>query len=206
MAGQYIEMYLPHDNPDERGQKHWFTLSSSPTEKLISITTKRAVDQVSTFKQMLFGLKLGAEIKISEPMGDFVLPKDTAIPLVFVAGGMGITPMRSMVKWLTDRDEKRQIQLIYAVRTLEEAAFLDLFEAYDLKPEIILSQPSANWTGLSGHLSSERVLEIAGQNPEQLLYVSGPEPLTERLETELLSAGVAKHKMVLDSFPGYPAA
>lgn len=206
VAGQYIEMYLPHENPDARGQKHWFTLSSSPSEKLISITTKQAASQMSTFKQVLFSMKLGAEIKISEPLGDFVLPKDTSIPLVFVAAGMGITPVRSMVKWLKDSGEKRRIQLIYSVRALEEAAFLDLFDAYGLKPGIILSRPDADWSGLTGQLSGERVLKIAGQDPQQLLYVSGPEPLTEKLETELLAAGVAKDKLVLDSFPGYPAA
>jgi len=62
-AGQYIEMYLPHDNPDERGQKHWFTLSASPTEELISITTKFAGDKGSTFKKTLFSLKPSAELK-----------------------------------------------------------------------------------------------------------------------------------------------
>ncbi len=206
VAGQYIEMYLPHDNPDKRGQKHWFTLSSSPTEKLISITTKHAAERVSTFKQTLFSLKPGAEIKISEPLGDFVLPKDVSIPLVFVAVGMGITPMRSIVKWLADTGEKRQIQLIYAVRALDEAAFLNLFEAYGLDPRIILSDPPSSWTGLTGRLSGKRILEVVGHTPDQLIFVSGPEPVTERLETELLAAGVAKDKLVLDSFPGYPAA
>src|SRR5258708_897456 len=97
-AGQFIELYIPHDNPDERGIKHWFTLSSSPTEPLISITTKYAGKKSSTFKQHLFVLKPGAELYAVEPMGDFVLPQDKSIPLIFVAGGIGVTPFRSMVK------------------------------------------------------------------------------------------------------------
>src|SRR3989344_7668 len=113
-AGQFIEMYLPHDNPDERGIKHWFTLSSSPTEELVSITTKLAGAKSSSFKKTLFALRPGVEIKIVEPMGDFVLPKDIGIPLIFVAGGMGITPFRSIIKWLSDRNEKRDITLLYA--------------------------------------------------------------------------------------------
>lgn len=206
IAGQYIEMYLPHDSADMRGQKHWFTLSSSPTEKLISITTKHAVDYVSTFKQALFGLKPGDEIKISAPMGDFVLPKDTSIPLFFVAAGIGATPMRSMVKWLKDTGEKRRIQMIYSARMLDDVAFRDLFETYGVQLDIMLSGQAAQWAGHTGQLSSERILELAGQDPNQLIYVSGPEPLTEKLEAELLAAGVSKDKLVLDSFPGYPAA
>lgn len=204
VAGQFIEMYLPHDNADARGQKHWFTLSSSPTEKLISVTTKHATDRVSTFKQHLFGLEPGAIITVSEPMGDFVLPKDTALPLVFVAGGIGITPMRSMVKWLLDSGEKRPIRLVYGVKTSEEAAFVGLFEAYGAKMDTVVSEPSLGWSGRTGHLSSQLILELAGSSSEQLVYVSGPEPMTEALEAGLLASGVGKEKLVLDFFPGYP--
>jgi len=203
IAGQFIEMTLPHDNPDARGQKHWFTLSSSPTEPLISITTKHATGQVSTFKQTLFGLKVGAKIAISDAMGDFVLPKDTTLPLVFVAGGIGVTPMRSMVKWLTDKHEKRPIHVIYGARTLAEVAFRELFEEYGLKLDIILSEQTGNWSGRTGHLSSELILALAGRSANQLIYVSGPEPMTEKIEAGLLASGVASDKLVLDFFPGY---
>src|SRR4051812_27426879 len=74
-AGQYIELTVPHDNPDERGTKHWFTLSSSPTDEFLTITTKFAGDKSSTFKKSLFGLEPGTKLHMSEPMGDFVLPK-----------------------------------------------------------------------------------------------------------------------------------
>lgn len=204
-AGQFIEMTLPHDDADERGQKHWFTLSSSPTEDLISITTKHATGQVSTFKQILFGLNTGDKITISEPMGDFVLPKDNSIPLVFVAGGIGTTPFRSMTKYLLDMGEKRDITVIYGARTLEEVAFKELFESYGAKLDIILSEQVADWSGRTGRLTSDIILELAGDNSDKLIYVSGPEPLVETLEKDLLQAGVNKHKLVLDFFPNYTA-
>lgn len=203
-AGQFIEMTLPHANPDERGIKHWFTLSSSPSEKLISITTKHAVERVSTFKQVLFGLEPGAEITISEPMGDFVLPKDIARPLVFVAGGIGITPMRSMIKWLVDNQEHRTIQLIYAANALEEVAFRDLLNDYGCPTDIILSDPPKNWQGLSGHLDSAKILELAPDVDNKLYYLSGPEPMVEALEKDLVLSGVDKRRIVGDFFPGYP--
>jgi len=74
-AGQFTELTIPHKRPDERGLKRWFTLSSSPTSELLSITTKFNNDKSSSFKKALFGLKPGAELTMAEPMGDFVLPK-----------------------------------------------------------------------------------------------------------------------------------
>lgn len=202
-AGQFIEMTLPHENPDERGQKHWFTLSSSPTEELLSITTKRATDHVSTFKQTLFALKPGAQVTISEPMGDFVLPKDKTLPLVFVAGGIGVTPMRSMVKYLTDINEMRDITIIYGSRSLDEVAFKDLFESYGSKLDLVLSEQTAGWSGRTGRLTGELILDLAGDSSDKLLYVSGPEPMVENIEKDLLLAGINKNKLVLDFFPNY---
>ncbi len=202
-AGQFIEISLPHDSSDKRGVKRWFTLSSSPSEDLISITTKHATGQVSTFKQVLFGLAPGAEVTISEPMGDFVLPKDKTLPLVFVAGGIGITPMRSMIKQLTDANEKRQIHVIYGSKTLDEVMFKDLIEDYGARLDIVLTQQSTDWSGRTGHLSAEVIMELAGNNSDQLIYVSGPEPMVETLEKNLLAAGVNKQKLVLDFFPNY---
>lgn len=205
VAGQFIEMYLPHENPDERGQKHWFTLSSSPTEELLAITTKHDTGLSSTFKQTLFNLPVGSEITIIEPMGDFVLPKDKAIPLVYVVAGMGVTPVRSMVKWLADNNEQRDIHIIYGVRSLEELAFRELFEGYGAKFEIMVSEPSADWTGLAGHMTAEHVLRLTKQLREPTFFVSGPEIMVENIEADMLASGVDKHRLVLDFFPGYRA-
>ncbi len=190
-------MTLPHNNSDNRGQKHWFTLSSSPTENLLAITTKQAPDRSSTFKQVLFSLQAGASINISEPMGDFVLPKDSNIPLVFVAGGIGITPVRSMIKWLSDTKEHRQIRIIYGARSADDLAFLELFENYGAKTDIIL-------TGGAGQLTAENVMKLGHVTDNTLVYVSGPEPMVESLETDLKAANVSSEKLVLDFFPGYP--
>jgi len=202
-AGQFIEMYLPHNNPDDRGIKHWFTLSSSPTEELISITTKFAGSKSSSFKKTLFTLKPRTEVKIVEPMGDFVLPKDTTIPLVFVAGGIGITPFRSMVKWLADKDEKRQIVALLAANMPQDFIFVDLFEAYGAKVIQIASEPEADWKGETGRLSAEKILELVGDAADKRIYVSGPEPMVESLEADLHKHGVTKDQLVLDFFPGY---
>ncbi len=202
-AGQFIEMTLNHDNVDNRGQKRWFTLSSAPTEKLISITTKQSANRMSSFKTRLFNLKYGDSVKISEPMGDFVLPKNIKIPLVFVAGGIGITPMRSMVKWLIDTDEFRNIKLIYVVNNVNDIAFKNLFERYRLDPNFILTADKNSKQSTVNQILPMIEQNILGNYLKPLIYVSGPEPFTELLENKLKLTGIASEDLILDFFPGY---
>ena len=170
IAGQYTEIYLPHDTPDDRGVRRWFTLSSSPTDEMVSITTKHASHQSSTFKQELWSLKPGEPLKLADPMGDFVLPKDKTIPVVFVAGGMGITPMHSMVKYLQDKGEKRDIHLIYAVTEEDELAFVSLFKEYGLKFTPVVKAPTEKWGGETGSLSVDRILQLAPDDGRYRLH------------------------------------
>jgi ferredoxin-NADP reductase len=203
-AGQFIELVIPHENPDKRGIKRWFTLSSSPTEDLLSNTTKHATEKSSSFKEALFAFKPGASVMMSEPMGDFVLPQDIGVPLVFVAGGIGVTPMRSMIKWLHDNEQHRTIHLLYAANQVEDVAFRDLFNDYGLPTDIILSDPPKGWQDPTGRLTAEKILELAPDVDRKLYYLSGPEQMVEALEKDLVEAGVDKRRIVGDFFPNYP--
>lgn len=202
-AGQFIELTIPHQHPDKRGQKHWFTLSASPSEKMPAITTKFPEGQESTFKRALQGLQVGDELLMSDPMGDFVLPKDKSIPLVFIAGGIGVTPFRSIIKWLLDNQEQRTIHLLYAANTIEEVAFRDIFTAYGLPVTIILGQPPVDWKGEAGRLTADKILELAPNVDRKLYYISGPEPMVEALTADLKKSGVDGRRLVGDYFPNY---
>ncbi len=200
-AGQFTEIRLPHPNPDSRGDKRWFTLSSSPSEEFLTITTK-IITEASSFKKTLQDLKPGTPIDLAAPMGDFVLPKDASIPLVFVAGGIGCTPFHSIVKFLQDTGEKRQIQMIYAANKLEDVAFKDLFESYtDLK--IVLKEPPSDWKGESGILDAERIIRLIGDTQGKRFYLSGPEPMIETFDKDLRQHGIDKHQIQTDFFPNY---
>jgi ferredoxin-NADP reductase len=193
LAGQFTELSLPHKYPDERGSKRWFTLSSSPTDALlISITTKFA-EKSSTFKTALKKLKPGAVVDMAEPMGDFVLPKDSQIPLVFVAGGIGITPFHSIVKWLNDIKQERDITFIYSVANKHEMVFQDLFEHYGLTRHLVVGE----------RLTGQKILELVKPADDALIYTSGPEPMVEALQKQLEDLGIGKSRLVGDFFPGY---
>jgi ferredoxin-NADP reductase len=203
-AGQYIELTLKHDNPDERGQKHWFTLSSGPGHELVSITTKYAGDdKSSSFKKALFHLGPGAELLMSDPMGDFVLPKDASIPLVFVAGGIGLTPFHSIFEWLADHAEHRDIRFIYGVHVEDEIIFQGTFEQAGVHATIVVSEPSESWGGERGQLSAELALGLTKPADNALIYISGPEPMVENLEKQFKEAGIKRTQLVTDFFPGY---
>jgi ferredoxin-NADP reductase len=205
-AGQYTELHIPHKNPDKRGTKRWFTLSSSPTDELLTITTKYAGDnKSSSFKKALFKLKPGTELHMADPMGDFVLPKLVQTPLVFVAGGIGITPFHSMLRWLSDTLEERPIKLLYGVRTEAEIVFEETFDTAGIKPTIVVRQPSDAWGGERGQLSAELILGLEKPSEDTLVYVSGPELMVQALSRDLHKAGLRKDQIVTDEFPNYDA-
>lgn len=203
-AGQFAEWTLKHPKPDKRSVKRWFTISSSPTEEFVAITTKFAgEDKSSSFKKALFGLMPGDEVLMSDPMGDFVLPKFIQTPLVFVAAGIGITPFHSILEWLANTGEQRPIKLLYGVHSEDEILFQETFDKAGIHATIIVSNPSPAWGGERGHLSAELILGLEKPSEDTLVYVSGPEPLVEKLEKDLKRAGLKKHQFVGDFFPNY---
>lgn len=195
-AGQFIRMNLEHDNPDERGVSRFFTLSSSPAESHLAITTKFANEKSSTFKTALQNLKTGDQVTMSTPDGDFTLPKkEVTEKLVFVAGGIGVTPYHSMIKYLADTNQQRPVHLIYAAPEPEQLAFKDLFDSLSWLKKTYL-------TG-KDKLSASKIGQIINGFDNKIIYLSGPEPMIESLFEQLKSAGVDKKQLRTDYFPGY---
>jgi ferredoxin-NADP reductase len=198
IAGQFTELYLPHEDADERGTRRWFTISSSPTEKLIGINTKFAANDSSSYKRHLQALQPGAVLKMADPMGDFVLPKNPSTPILFVAGGMGITPVRSMVKWLIDTGEQRNIRLLYIVNEPEDLAFQDIFRQYSMEFMPYFSSQD-------GRITAEQIAKMATDD-ETVVYLSGPEQMVETFYKQLQQYGISSDRLAGDYYPGYPQA
>src|SRR5665647_631894 len=105
--GQYMELTLDHPSQDSRGIRRYLTIASSPTEKQFRLGVK-FYNKPSSFKKTLIRMKQDQEIVASQLAGDFTLPQDKNKKLVFIAGGIGITPFRSMIKYMLDKKEKRE--------------------------------------------------------------------------------------------------
>ena len=126
--GQYLDWTLAVPVPDTRGNRRPFTIASAPTEDEVRLGVK-FYPEPSAFKRQLSDMQPGDVIYGSRVAGSFTLPRDSREKLVFIAGGIGITPFRSMVQDLRDRGEARPIILLYGAATRDEVAYRDIFRS-----------------------------------------------------------------------------
>lgn len=199
IAGQFIDLHIPHA-ADKRGERRWFTVSSSPTDELLSITTRLSA-QPSSFKKNLLALKNGDTLYASQPMGDFVLPRDPSIPLLFVAFGIGVTPVKSILSYLEASNDHRKIHVLYAARTADDLIFTDLIKHFDTDAEYFVSESLR-----SRKLTTHDVLRAASLMENPFIFISGPEERVEVLVAELQEAGTKGSRLVTDYFQGYGEA
>lgn len=194
LAGQHIWVELLHDRPDAGGARRWFTISSAPYEQIVQITTRITG---SSFKQALQALPIGGELELLEkPDGDFVW-QDSPLPLVFVAGGIGITAFHSMLKQRFYDKQPMAVTLIYGNRTAD-IPFKDELEHWAASD----SRCKVHYvTGMP--LTSQRLAEIEPQLNKSLVYVSGPEPMVQALGDELIRHGLPQSQLRLDALTHY---
>lgn len=210
-AGQFLQLFVPHDNPDDRGIKRFFTVAASPTEDFLMITTK-IIKQSSSFKRELFDSAIGTTFEAVEPTGPFVLPQDF-IPCVLIAGGIGVTPYRSMAKLAADKKLPTPLKLVYANKTPRETAYFDFFQELEkqnpnFKVFYTMTEKDLSkikWEGRAGRIDEALIKEVAGELDKNLYYISGPQPMVDAYK-ELLSQTAIKEDLIrLDYFPGYEA-
>ncbi len=201
--GQFIEICIPHKDADDRGEYREFSISSSPHEPLVAITIDIAPDRPSSFKRALWKLRSSDVIDAKETMGDFILPKDPTIPLVFLAAGIGCTPYASMIKWLSHKKEHRDIQFVYSTSTPGELLFMDLWQHYPMKFLPIVTQATGDWHGLAGRLNTDRFISFIEPIKNKYIYLAGPQSFIEPLYNDLLRFGIPRPQLLLDYFPGY---
>lgn len=205
-AGQYMEFTFQHPHTDARGARRYFTLASSPTEKEVHLGIK-FYEPSSSFKRALDNITSNSKIIAGQLGGDFTLPADASRKLVFIAGGIGITPFRSMLKYLTDTNEKRDIVLIYAARTPADIVYRDVLDEavrkLAVKVVYIVDSPSAKAPFRTGRISPDMIRELAPDFAGRLFYVSGPHGMVAGTSESLRSLGVPRRNIKKDFFSGY---
>ncbi|MEN9649430.1 MAG: hypothetical protein RL094_397 [Candidatus Parcubacteria bacterium] len=208
--GQYLEWTLAHQGPDSRGNRRYFTVASSPTEQTIKLGIRLAPEKGSSFKNALVGLEVGHAIFAGQIAGDFVLPKDTSKKIVFVAGGIGVTPFRSMAKYLIDSGEKRDVTLFYAAMTPQSFVYSDVFaeaaQKFGMKTVNVLSgakEIPQGWNGEAGFLTADMIKKYILEYTDHLFYLSGPNGMVMAYKDMLKKAGVIETNIHTDYFPGF---
>ncbi len=207
--GQYMEWTVAHQGPDSRGNRRYFTLASSPTEKDLRLGIK-FYPKGSTFKQALMNDGPKDKIVAAQLAGDFTLPSDPNEKLVFIAGGIGVTPFRSMIKYLTDKNEKRSVTMLYSNNTVNDIAYTDVFNVAEknvgIKTIYTLTVPTAvpeNWKGETGFIDAKMIQKNVPDYAERTFFLSGPHIAVVAFEKALKELGVRQSKIKKDFFPGF---
>ena len=204
--GAYFWVELPERGHDDgKGLRRHISLVTSPSEKgLVGLATRL---RDSAFKRTLAALEVGDEVVVEEPKGSFLLPEATDVSYVFVAGGIGITVFRSMLRYIRDEQLPYQITLVYSNRDRESAAFLD--ELSELEQQIgglrvILTMTEDDgWEGETRRLDAEVLGDLLGGLEGRRFLVAGPPAMADAVVEALHGAGVPEESVLSDKFSGY---
>ncbi len=205
--GQYFWVTLlnpPYD--DEKGPRRHISVVTSPNERGVLGLCTRLRD--SAFKRSLAELPVGTQVDVEEPKGSFVLPEETDVPYVFIAGGIGITVFRSMLLYIDEGQLPYVVTVLYSNRDRESAAFLDELTELDRRSEnvrvVATMTADPGWKGETRHIDSALLRDTLGEELDAFTYlVAGPPSMVEGIVEELRSAGVEEDRIVPGSFSGY---
>jgi ferredoxin-NADP reductase len=204
--GAYFWVELPdrgHD--DEKGLRRHISLVTSPTETGVVGLATRLRD--SAFKRTLAELEVGDEVQVEEPKGSFLLPEDTGAEYVFVAGGIGITVLRSMLRYIADEQLPYRVTLVFSNRDRESAAFLDELEELERRIEglrvVLTMTDDPEWEGETRHLDADVLSELVGGLDGKTFLVAGPPEMAQSVADSLTAAGVPEDRVLADKFSGY---
>jgi ferredoxin-NADP reductase len=207
VPGQYFFVTLPGvGHQDERGLRRHITVVTSPNEKgVLGFATRM---RESAFKRSLSELPVGAEVEVEPPKGTFALPEDASRPLVFVAGGIGITVFRSMLRYIREERLPYRVTLVYSNRDRDSTAFLD--ELQELENEIpnlrliLTMTQDPGWEGETRKIDSDLFKDYLGEDLNQYTFlVAGPPAMTEGMQKALEDAGVREENVIAERYSGY---
>jgi ferredoxin-NADP reductase len=207
-AGQWFAITFPGPSGP---YDHHFSHSSSPTEPYMEFTTRL---RGSEFKNALDALPLGSELEVDGPYGSFTLGPHLD-RVAFLAGGIGITCVRSILRWLSDEANgaqrpmfPRQIVLFFANRSEDEIPFAD--ELVDFEAKLsgfrtvhVISRPGGDWTGYEGHLDGSVIVRELADPIRWTYYVSGPPSFGQAMQEAISGLGVSAGSVKIERFEGY---
>ncbi|GIW66578.1 MAG: flavodoxin [Candidatus Parcubacteria bacterium] len=217
-AGQHFVLRLINPpETDEKGNERVLSVVSSPDENKICFAIRM---RNSDFKRLLKNLppepeqstvQGKVEIELDGPYGQMVLPKDTNKTLTFIAGGIGITPFISMIRYAIKNNLPYKIYLFYSNRRPEDTAYLDELLEYNKQGKIKLiatmtqtENSSQPWDGERGYINEEMIKKYLGEEIENVtFYIAGPPQMSQAMYELLSNMGVDEEKIKGENFSGY---
>ena len=209
LPGQFMRLFLNLPQPTDRGNGRFFSIASSPSEKQFLMITVRIRD--SDFKQTLLNLKEGTKIQIALPYGSFTLKPEETIPHVFLAGGIGITPFRSMIRYAADTHLTIPITLLTSSSIVEDIVFqkeLKEIEAKNSWFRLIetITQPENSkltWSGNIGRIDENYIKRYVPDFGSAIFYIAGPPAMVDAMDNLLKLLRIEVTKIRKEKFTGY---
>ena len=198
-AGQSANFTLLEPPAEPNSARRTFSLASAPYENELVVATR--MREGSHFTRALKALPAGAKLKLVGPRGDMTLHEDPARAAVFIAGGIGITPFRSMLRQADQDRLEHRLYLAYSNRRREHAAFLDELQVLERRnPRFRLLAPM---TDAEGMLDEQKLTHFVSDAPSPLYYLAGPPAMVEAMKAILARNGVAAGDVRSEEFFGY---
>lgn len=208
-AGQFAECTLINPaETDAEGNARPFSLASAPYEDELMFATRM---RDTAFKRVLKTMEPGMELSLDAPHGSFTLHDDMCFPAVFLTGGIGVTPVRSIVLQAMHDNLPHRILVFYSNRGPEDAAFLDeLMKCQDSNPNYTfvgtmteMEKSSREWHGETGYITKAMLLKFISDMTLPIFYIDGPPAMVKAMRQLLSEAGVDKGNIRTEEFSGY---
>ncbi len=208
-AGQFADFTLLETGAiDSAGNTRTLSIASAPHENHLMVAMRI---RDTGFKRVVNALPSGTPLLLKGPYGNLTLHKNTSRPAVFLAGGIGITPFRSMIWQATEARSAHRIFLFYSIRRLEEAAFLKELQGiekmnprYKFIPTITRSDEAPiEWRGETGHITHQMLVRWGTALRMSIFYVAGPPAMVSSMRGMLNVAGVCDDDIRAEEFAGY---
>jgi ferredoxin-NADP reductase len=208
-AGQFFNFtLLSPGETDLEGNTRALSIASAPHERNLMVAMRL---RTTAFKRTLNSLPLGSELLLQGPFGWMTLPRNSTRPAVLLAGGIGITPFRSLIWNAAESLSPRRILLFYSVRVPEEAAFLEELqemEQFNRRYKLIctVTQPERTrtlWRGETGRISIQLLSKWIPDLSVPIYYIAGPPAMVNGVRQILIGAGVADEDIRAEEFYGY---
>lgn len=202
-AGQSMRLTFKDINESKT-----FSIANAPHEDELVFAVRLTG---SDFKKKLEALSVGSTVEAEGPFGSrFVLQSDTTRPIVFIAGGIGITPLLSMLSHVVHENLGHNITLFYSNRKMEDASFLkDLHEitekrdSFTFVPTLTKEKADVEWEGEVGYISPEMIKKHTKHTAIPLFYIAGPPDMVMGMKKVLEDSGVRSEDIITKKFTGY---
>jgi ferredoxin-NADP reductase len=208
-AGQFVDMtLLAPSETDAEGNTRGFSIASAPQEGNLMVATRM---RDTAFKRVLKAMPLGAMVKIEGPYGNLTIHNNAKRTAVLLAGGIGITPFRSIVFRAAKEKLAHRIFLFYSNRRPEDAPFLEELEALGeenpnytiIASMTVMGKSHQPWQGETGLINKEMLARYVKDAVSPIYYIAGPPGMVKGLHTMLNEAGVDDDDVRTEEFAGY---